>query len=197
VAAQDQEKTTPPVEETNGLDEATYTGETNEEAAAGAVADQVNLEGSGSEEQIAALREQVEESNNRLLRLQADYDNFRRRTRQEKEDFAKYASQRLIEMLVPVIDNFERALQAAQTNNDFDSFAKGVDMIFRQFDQVLSNEGLQRMETVGKPFNPEYHQAVMQVESEEHEEGIIVEELQKGYILKDKVIRPAMVKVSG
>jgi molecular chaperone GrpE len=196
VAAQDQEKTTPSVEETNGLDEATYTGETNEEAATGAGADQVNLEGSDSEEQIAALREQVEESNNRLLRLQADYDNFRRRTRQEKEDFAKYASQRLIEMLVPVIDNFERALQAAQVNNDFDSFVKGVDMIFRQFDQVLSSEGLQRMETVGQPFNPEFHQAVMQVESEEHEEGTIVEEMQKGYILKDKVIRPAMVKVS-
>ncbi|MNV59047.1 heat shock protein GrpE [compost metagenome] len=70
-------------------------------------------------------------------------------------------------------------------------------MIFRQFEGVLQAEGLAAMETVGQPFNPEYHQAIMQVESEDHEEGIVVEELQKGYLLKDKVLRPAMVKVSG
>ncbi|MEI7028071.1 nucleotide exchange factor GrpE [Paenibacillus sp. y28] len=146
--------------------------------------------------QIAALQQQLEESQQRALRAQADFDNFRRRSRQEKEEFAKYASLKLIEQLVPVIDNFDRALLAAKANSDYDALIKGVDMIYRQFDQVLSAEGLVPIDAVGQPFNPEFHQAIMQVQSEEHEEGIVVEEVQKGYMLKDKVIRPAMVKVS-
>jgi molecular chaperone GrpE len=142
------------------------------------------------------LRMQVEENNQRILRVQADFDNFRRRARAEKEDFAKYASLKLIEQLLPVVDNFDRALSSSKETKDFDALVKGLDMTFRQLDQLLTGEGLKPIEAIGQPFNPEYHQAVMQVESEEHEEGIVVEELQKGYILKDKVIRPAMVKVS-
>ena len=80
---------------------------------------------------------------------------------------------------------------------EVESFAKGMDMIFRQLQQVLEQEGLQAMNTVGEAFNPEFHQAIMQVESDEHEEGIVVEEVQRGYMLKDRVLRPAMVKVSG
>ncbi|TBL70423.1 nucleotide exchange factor GrpE [Paenibacillus thalictri] len=150
----------------------------------------------GVHAELAAALKLAEENNQRFLRAQADFDNFRRRTRDEKEQFAKYASLKLIEQLLPVVDNFERALATSKDNKDFDALLKGLDMTFRQLDQVLATEGLQRMETVGTPFNPEFHQAVMQVESEEHEEGTIVEEMQKGYILKDKVIRPAMVKVS-
>ena len=88
-------------------------------------------------------------------------------------------------------------MAAASAGGDFESLAKGVDMIFRQLSQTLEQEGLKAMEVVGEPFNPDFHQAIMQVESDEHEEGIIVEEVQKGYILKEKVLRPAMVKVSG
>lgn len=143
-----------------------------------------------------ALRKQAEENHERYLRVQADFDNFRRRTRQEKEDFAKYAASKLLEQLVPVVDNFERALASSKETKDLDSLLKGLDMIFRQFDQVLEQEGLKRMEAVGQPFNPEFHQAIQQVESEDHEEGIVVEEVQKGYLYKDKVLRPAMVKVS-
>jgi molecular chaperone GrpE len=146
--------------------------------------------------ELAELRKQAEENYQKLLRSQADFDNFRRRSRQEREELAKYASLKLIEQLLPVVDNFDRALSSSKETKDFESLAKGVEMIWRQLDQVLSQEGLKPMETVGQPFNPEYHQAVAQVESEEHEEGIIVEELQKGYMLKDKVLRPAMVKVS-
>jgi len=148
------------------------------------------------QQEIEKLKLQADEHHQRLLRAQADFDNFRRRTRQEKEEFAKYASLKVVEQLLPVVDNFERALAAGKDSNDYDALIKGVDMIFRQLDQVLAAEGLTRMETVGQPFNPEFHQAVMQVESDEHEEGIVVEELQKGYLLKDKVLRPAMVKVS-
>lgn len=146
---------------------------------------------------IEALNAQTEEYMQRLARSQADFDNFRKRTIREKEELGKYASSKLIAELIPVIDNFGRALDTRPEGESSESFVKGVEMIYRQFDSVLQAEGLTTMEAVGQPFNPEFHQAVMQVESDEHEEGIVVEELQKGYMLKDKVLRPAMVKVSG
>lgn len=146
--------------------------------------------------EVAKFKALAEENEKRYLRTQADFDNFRRRTQKEKEDLAKYATTKLITELVPVIDNFERAMSTADSNTDADSFIKGVNMIFRQLDGVLTAEGLTVMKTVGEPFNPEFHQAIMQVESDEYEEGIVVEEVQKGYMIKDKVLRPAMVKVS-
>lgn len=145
----------------------------------------------------AELVKLAEENQQRYLRAQADFDNFRRRTMKEKEELGQYASMKLISQLLPVVDNFERAVAAASVNGDFESLAKGVDMIFRQLEQTLEQEGLKAMNVVGEPFNPEFHQAIMQVESDEYEEGIVVEEVQKGYILKEKVLRPAMVKVSG
>ena len=148
-------------------------------------------------EREAELLNQLEEAQAKVLRVQADYDNFRRRTQKEKEELAKYASAKLIENILPVVDNFERAIAASAGTNDYESLSKGVDMIFRQFMQSLQNEGLVVMNPVGEPFNPEFHQAIMNVETDEYEEGIVVEEVQKGYLLKDKVLRPAMVKVSG
>jgi molecular chaperone GrpE len=145
---------------------------------------------------LEASRKLADENHERYMRVQADYDNFRRRSRQEKEDFAKYASSKLIEQLLPIVDNFERALAASQSAKDFDVLIKGIEMTAKQLEQVLASEGLKPIESVNQPFNPEFHQAIMQIESAEHEEGVIVEEVQKGYILKDKVIRPAMVKVS-
>lgn len=147
--------------------------------------------------EIEKLQAEVEEHKQRLLRTQADYDNFRRRTMKEKEELGKYASAKLITELLPVIDNFERALGSAPDLPEVASYAKGVDMIFRQLEGILKAEGLSPMESVGTPFNPEFHQAIMQVDSDEYEEGDVVEEVQKGYILKDKVLRPAMVKVKG
>lgn len=162
-----------------------------------AVAQETQSEASeGEPSELDKVRMQAEENYQRLLRVQADFDNFRRRARAEKEDFAKYASLKLIEQLLPIVDNFDRALASSKETKDFDALAKGLDMTYRGMDQLLTAEGLKPIEAVGQPFNPEFHQAVMQVESDEHEEGIVVEELQKGYILKDKVIRPAMVKVS-
>ncbi|PZE22724.1 nucleotide exchange factor GrpE [Paenibacillus xerothermodurans] len=148
------------------------------------------------ESELDKVRKESEENYQRYLRAQADFDNFRRRTRQEKEELAKYASLQVIEQLLPVVDNMERALSAGKEGKDYEALLKGVDMIFRQLEHALANEGLKAMDTIGQPFNPEFHQAIMQVESEEYDEGIVVEEIQKGYLLKDKVIRPAMVKVS-
>ncbi|WP_420849573.1 nucleotide exchange factor GrpE [Paenibacillus montanisoli] len=164
----------------------------NEEAAAPA-----DNEGGASDSRLEELAKLAEENQQRYLRAQADFDNFRRRTMKEKEELAQYASMKLIGQLLPVVDNFGRALEAAKSGGDVESFSKGVDMIFRQLEQVLEAEGLKAMDAVGQPFNPDFHQAIMQVESDEHGEGIVVEEVQKGYVLKDKVLRPAMVKVSG
>ena len=174
------------VNETLAADEA--------EAAAESTADIEEASDGGGAAQ--RLQELAEEAQARTLRVQADFDNFRRRTQKEKEELAQYATSKLVTELLPVLDNFERALVTAPGNAESEAFTKGINMIFRQLEGVLKSEGLAAMETVGQPFNPEYHQAIMQVESEEHEEGIVTEEVQKGYLLKDKVLRPAMVKVS-
>lgn len=165
----------------------------NEAGAAAAQAEEMADQG---QDELARLKAEVEETQQRFVRAQADFDNFRRRTQKEKEELAKYASMKLVTELVPVIDNFERAMATVPEGTESESFSKGIQMIFRQLETVLSNEGLTAMDTVGQPFNPEFHQAIMQVETDEYEEGTVVEEVQKGYMLKDKVLRPAMVKVS-
>lgn len=147
--------------------------------------------------ELVKAKAEAEEHYQRYLRVQADFDNFRRRTTKEKEDVAKYASAKILSELLPVLDNFERAFAIEQGASEAESFAKGMHMIFRQLGQVLEQEGVQPMEAIGQPFNPSLHQAVMTVETDECEEGIVIEQLQKGYMLKDKVLRPAMVKVSG
>jgi len=164
----------------------------NEEATGGDASDTI----AALTRQLEEAKAQADEDQQRLLRMQADYDNFRRRSRLEKEEFAKVAAQKLVEGLLPVFDNFDRAIQASKENKDFDGMVKGIEMVYRQFEGVMRTEGVMPIESVGQPFDPEVHQAIMQVESDEYEEGIVVEEVQKGYKLGDKVIRPAMVKVS-
>ncbi len=139
---------------------------------------------------------EIAELNNRILRIQADYDNFRRRSREEKEAAAKYRSQTVIEALLPVIDNFERALLVKPEAEEAKSLLQGMEMVYRQFQDTLKNEGIEVIETVGQMFDPYLHQAVMQVEEDGFESNQIVEELQKGYKLKDRVLRPSMVKVN-
>lgn len=138
---------------------------------------------------------EIEELNNRLLRQQADYENLRRRMRLDQEAAAKYRSQNLIESLLPVIDNFERGLQVEPNSDEEKSLLQGMEMVYKQLQEALEREGVQVIDTVGHPFDPNFHEAVMQVEEEGVDSNEIIEELQKGYMLKDRVIRPAMVKV--
>jgi len=133
---------------------------------------------------------------NRLARLQADFDNYRKRTRKEMEDLIRFGSERVITNLLPVVDNFERALQAAGNNPDLSAFVTGVEMIYRQLMDILTKEGVAVIPTANQPFDPEKHHAVAQVETSEMEDNMIVEELQKGYTLHGKVIRPSMVRVA-
>ena len=148
------------------------------------------------EAELAQAKAKAEEHYDHLQRLQAEFDNYRKRTLKEKTEIIKYASERLVGELLPVLDNFERAASAAQINPDFTSFSQGVEMILRQLQTALSKEGLKAMDAVGQPFDPNLHDAVLRVDSDEHPENTVVEELQKGYFLKEKVLRPSMVKVS-
>ncbi|GEN52016.1 nucleotide exchange factor GrpE [Halobacillus faecis] len=147
-------------------------------------------------DELEKLRQEKEEINNRLLRLQADYDNFRRRTQKEKEADRKYRSQSLVEELIPALDNFERALQVEVDGDAAKNFANGMKMVYDQFKAALEKEGVEEIPAEGEEFDPHMHQAIMQVEDENYESNIVVEELQKGYRLKDRVIRPSMVKVN-
>lgn len=142
--------------------------------------------------EVEAQRALAEEYLNRLQRLQADFENYRRRITKEKEEFHKYASESLICSLLPILDNFERAIAAGEGEN----LLSGVEMIFRQLKEILEKEGLCSIEAVKTEFDPNRHEAVMTVENDDYPDNTVIEEFQKGYLLKDKVIRPAMVKVS-
>jgi molecular chaperone GrpE len=146
--------------------------------------------------ELESQKAKAEEYYTQLQRLKAEFDNFRKRTQREKEEFAKYASERVILSLLPVLDNFERAVDSTRTNKDFDSFSQGVAMILKQFYKVLEDEGLRVIDTAGREFDPNLHDALMKEESEQGD-NMILDEIQKGYYLKDKVLRPSKVKVSG
>ncbi len=142
------------------------------------------------------LQAKVTELQERLLRTHADFDNFRRRARQEKEELLQLAHAKVIGELLPVLDNFALALQAAGATSDATSIAKGVEMVHRQLLGVLENLGLRAMEPIGQAFDPNLHEAVMAESVEGHEAGNVVAVMRSGYYFKEKVLRPAMVKVS-
>lgn len=142
------------------------------------------------------LKGKLEEAENRILRLQADFENARRRARLDLEATEKYKAQSLITGLLPAIDNFERALQVNTDNEQAKSLLQGMEMVYRGLLDALKAEGAEQIEAVGKEFDPHVHQAVMQVQDDSYDSNVVVEELQKGYILKDRVIRPSMVKVN-
>jgi len=140
-------------------------------------------------------KKKAEENYELYLRARADLENTRRRFRNEKAQALKYAYVPLLESLLPVLDNFERALKAVDESGN-ETIKEGIEMVHRHFLQVLNEAGLSVIEAEGKPFDPNFHNAVMQVEVEGKESGIVVEELQRGYCYLDRVIRPTMVKVS-
>jgi molecular chaperone GrpE len=147
-------------------------------------------------ETIKELQSKLEESENRYLRLRADFDNYRRRVNLDREAGEKYRAQALIADLLPAIDNFERALSMAEKNEHTKQLLQGMEMVYRNILDALKKEGVEPIETEGKEFDPHFHQAIMQAQEEGVPSNMIVEEFQKGYKLKDRVIRPSMVKVN-
>ncbi len=133
----------------------------------------------------------------KILRLQADFDNTRKRLEREKQDFVKFANEGIILELLNILDDLERTVELAQEKHqDLSSFLKGVEMILTHLYEMLKEYGVKPIEAQGKLFDPHYHEAMMQIENKDMPEHTIVEELQKGYLLNDRMIRTAKVKVT-
>lgn len=147
-------------------------------------------------DEVAALKEELEAEQNKYLRLLADYDNFKRRAQKDRQDAEKFRSQSLLVDLLPVMDNFDRALSVETKSEESASLLKGVEMVQKSLLEAVKREGLEEIKALGEPFDPNFHQAVMQEKDETAEPGIVLMELQKGYTLKGRVLRPAMVKVN-
>lgn len=139
--------------------------------------------------------EQIEELNDRVKRQMAEFENFRKRTEKEKTQMFDMGAKTIVEKILPVIDNFERGFQTVEDADKDDAFVQGMDMVYKQLMTELSNAGVTPIEALGKEFDPEIHNAVMQVESDEYESGVVAQELQKGYMYKDQVVRHSMVAV--
>ena len=142
------------------------------------------------------LKEKIDELNDRLIRQVAEFDNFRKRTDKEKAQMFEQGQGSILEKLLPVIDNFERGLQAVPEAEKDGAFADGMNKIYKQLMKQMEDLGVTPIEAVGKEFDPNFHNAVMQVESEEYESGIVAQELQKGYMFHDTVLRHSMVGVT-
>ena len=139
--------------------------------------------------------EQIEELNDKLKRQMAEFDNFRKRTEKEKTQMYDMGAKSIIEKILPVIDNFERGLAGVPEEQREDAFVVGMDKVYRQMLTELDASGVKPIEAVGQEFDPNFHNAVMQVESEEYDSGVVAQELQKGYMYKDSVVRHSMVAV--
>ena len=163
------------------------------DTAAESPAEEAQPEAAADSEQIARLEAEKQESEERLKRLQADFENFRRRTRQEKEELAAVVTQGLLTDMLPLLDNFQRAMAAEA--KDIESQKQGVEMIYKQFQDALAKNGLEVIDTTDAKFDPNFHQAVMRVQDPEKEDDTIAAELQKGYMAKGRVLRPSMVQV--
>ena len=142
------------------------------------------------------LKEKVDELNDKVMRQMAEFDNFRKRTEKEKAQMFEQGQSNVLEKLLPVIDNFERGLATVPEDEKDGAFADGMNKIYKQIVKQLEDLGVTPIEAVGKEFDPNLHNAVMQVESEEFESGIVAQELQKGYMFHDTVLRHSMVAVS-
>ena len=169
--------------------------------------DKENLEDNNVEPDMenAPVDEQVEEQssedeiaelNDKLLRLGAEFDNFRKRSKREKEELRKHATENLMVEMLEVCDNFERALHSAKSADDSKSIVEGVEMVLKQFISILEKEGVKKIECKGEEFDPYLHEAMMHIETDEYPDNTIIDVHKPGYTLHSKVIRPVMVTVA-
>ena len=157
----------------------------------------------GKEKEIGELKKKLEEKekeikehHDRLLRLAADFENYKKRAARDKEDWTKFANEDVIRTILPFIDNLERAVNHAQKVADTGVLIEGARLTIQQILQTLNKFGLSSFQSVGKPFDPTVHEAMLVVETDKHEPNQVVEEFQKGYLLNDRLLRPATVSVS-
>lgn len=147
-------------------------------------------------DEIGQLIKERDDYLDHLKRLQAEFDNFRKRTQREREELRAYMLQGFMEQLLPVTDTFQRAMDTANDAGDIESYKQGVEMVHKQLMNILKENGLEKIETVGQPFDPNLHEAVSQTETDEHEPGTIVTEFSPGYVLKERVVQAPKVVVA-
>lgn len=151
---------------------------------------------SDNNSELTALQEKYDTLNQQYLRLAADFDNFRKRQEQERENLLKFGTENALKKMIEVLDNFERGKKALENVDDCEKVKESFDLVHKQVFEALKKLGLEIIETEGKEFDPNFHDAVMQTPTSEHPEHTIINELQKGYKMGDKVLRPALVNVA-
>jgi molecular chaperone GrpE len=187
------------VEKTGGSDTFDKMGPGVEEAAPDAdatAAETADSASSISEQQPQSLEEEIKAAQDRYLRLAAEFENYKKRAQKDQAEYAKYANERLLRELLPVLDNLQRALQHAQQSGSTNGLIEGVELTCKQYLEVLSRFGVRPIPSVGLPFDPALHQAVATVDPKGQAPNTIVEEYEKGYFLHDRVLRPATVTVA-
>ena len=176
--------------------EASADSEKKEQDLEETTAEEPEKEESSKKEKKDPLKEKLDELNDRLIRQVAEFDNFRKRTDKEKAQMFEQGQSNVLEKLLPIVDNFERGLAAVPEEEKDGALADGMNKIYKQLVKQLEDLGVTPIEAVGKEFDPNLHNAVMQVESEEYESGVVAQELQKGYKFHDTVLRHSMVGVN-
>ena len=146
------------------------------------------------EKDLQEAKDELGEQKDKFIRLQAETDNFRKRLSREKEEFSQYANERLFKELIPIFDNFERALE--DPSNEIKSLKEGLDMILKQFSTFLEKEKVEPIKAIGEKFNPEFHEALTSEESNDHEEDTIISQFVKGYTINNRVLRPSQVIIA-
>lgn len=152
--------------------------------------------GSGDGDAEISTERELRETKERLLRLAADFENFRKRQERERQDHTRFANERLLRDLLPVVDNLERAWESARRSGDAPAITAGLELILQEFQRALQRAGAEAIEALGKPFDPALHEALQQVESETVEPGSVATEILRGYTLNGRVLRPALVAVA-
>jgi molecular chaperone GrpE len=148
------------------------------------------------EEKLGAEQKKNEEYLNRLKYLQADFENFRKRVEKEVQDIIQRSNERLVVSLIEIIDDLESAISIAEKTANKDALLDGIKMVHKKLDSILEKEGLVRLDTVGKPFDPNIHEILAEIPTRKHQSGIILEEARKGFMFKGKILRPSIVKVA-
>jgi len=147
-------------------------------------------------EEILKHQEESQRNYDNYLRALAEVENTKKRVAREREEYLKFANVNIVKKILPLIDDLNRAIEMARLSADVEALAKGVEMVANQLGEVLRGEGVTAIESVGKPFDPQYHEALTVQASDEHPENTVIEQFQTGYVMHDRVIRPSLVKVS-
>jgi molecular chaperone GrpE len=190
------ETNTAPAEEITAPADATPGGDGTSAPAAGQPAGGDLTDAEMFQAELDAASRKAEEAHEAYLRARADFANYKRRVEEERESLRQFVSSDLLARLLPIVDNFERALAAAAQTTDYEKLVTGVNAVYRQLQDFLAREGVTAIDALYQPFDPNVHNAVLREETTDYPENTVVEELQKGYALNGKVLRPTMVKVA-